>query len=370
MRAALPAVLLLLAMALAGCGSGGGGKDGDGDGLHDSIEKAGWPILVDHLDERVGPTVRSDPGKADTDGDGIPDGEEYQFQTDPTQADTDGDGLSDCQEVRHKARAQCEDEAFHGPFDGGYGTDPTSADSDPGVSRYVLERPFTDHTGTLPDGYPSTGDGISDGDELAGYTIQLANGNSRVVRTDPRNADSDGDALDDGEERFQYSSDPVVADTDGDGCEDGVDPIPARAEGYRAGLGNFTLLRDGGAEVRFVVSLANVASAAPASGYLAVESGHPTDLSAQSPGPLRPEAGQCRIVARHPWTLFQVAVETRQEALDLGSAAGTGAVAMVWWNIRDGTLSRSDGGAPLPGSVYVSEGRDGRIELRPSAEFP
>src|SRR5687768_17876540 len=37
-------------------------------------------------------------------------------------------------------------DGFTGPFDGGTGTDPVKADSDPGASPYVLAR-FTDRTG-------------------------------------------------------------------------------------------------------------------------------------------------------------------------------------------------------------------------------
>ncbi len=41
------------------------------------------------------PVYRTDPTKADTDGDGIPDGEEIARNLDPLNPDTDGDGLSD-----------------------------------------------------------------------------------------------------------------------------------------------------------------------------------------------------------------------------------------------------------------------------------
>jgi hypothetical protein len=42
-----------------------------------------------------------------------------------------------------------------------------------------------------------------------------------IYRTDPYNADSDGDGLTDGNELFATTTDPLVWDTDGDGVQDG-----------------------------------------------------------------------------------------------------------------------------------------------------
>ena len=58
--------------------------DGDGDGLSDAFEK--W-------------VSRTSPADADTDGDGLPDGDEIAAGTDPLAADTDGDGLTDLEEI-------------------------------------------------------------------------------------------------------------------------------------------------------------------------------------------------------------------------------------------------------------------------------
>lgn len=110
----------------------------------------------------------TDPNNADSDGDGLKDGEEvHQYQTQPLLADTDGDGLSDGEEVHeHK-------------------TKPTAADSDE--------------------------DGLNDKEEL------MTHG------TDALAADSDGDGLSDGEEVMTHKSNPLAADTDNDGLSDGVE---------------------------------------------------------------------------------------------------------------------------------------------------
>lgn len=73
------ALVALLPLALAGCDS-----DADEDGLTKSEE------------EEIG----TDPDLADTDGDGINDGDEYLvFFTNPLAADTDGDGFDDKAEL-------------------------------------------------------------------------------------------------------------------------------------------------------------------------------------------------------------------------------------------------------------------------------
>jgi hypothetical protein len=84
-----------------------GHRDSDCDGLSNRRE-----VMVYHTNPRV----------ADTDGDGLDDGDEVAIGTDPNNADTDGDGLDDGDEVA-------------------IGTDPNNADTD--------------------------GDGVSDGDEVA-----------------------------------------------------------------------------------------------------------------------------------------------------------------------------------------------------------
>jgi len=70
------------------------------------------------------------------------------------------------------------------------------------------------------------GDGLGDGDEVMKY------------KTDPLKADTDGDGLNDNDELMQYKTDPLKADTDGDGLNDGdevmkykTDPLKADTDG-------------------------------------------------------------------------------------------------------------------------------------------
>jgi len=368
---ALACAAVLVPLLAAGCS---GGKDRDGDSMYDSQEKGGWDVTVDTLTERSRHHVTSDPRKADTDGDGLADNEEFFYGTDPRAADTDGDGLTDCQEVRDTNRSHCEDPAYAGPTDGGYGTDPKKADSDPGASLYVLNGPFTDRTGTLAGGRPDSGDGLPDGMELAGYTVTLANGATRFVHTSPRNGDSDGDHLDDGEEYYVYHSDPTVADTDGDGCDDGLDPLPALDEHYAPGLRNFTLQGDSGsAQLHLVLLVANVRiDVPPGNGGTTVQNGQSADLRGLEPAPVHSD--QCSYTPRKPWILVQVLasdaatgrgldVFTRTASPD----AHAGGTPSVWWNVQTGRFSWQDDGAGSWESAKGVQfaGADGVLDLAP-----
>lgn len=138
--------------------------DSDRDGLADEVEAATWITRND--------TFRTDPEVADTDGDGLSDGEEagelvagqrgekavYLGFSDPTSVDSDGDGLSDADEADRSI-------------------DPYERDTD--------------------------GDGIPDGRE------------AEAIGTAPDVVDTDGDGFDDGFEdadRDERGLDPLVVD--------------------------------------------------------------------------------------------------------------------------------------------------------------
>ena len=135
-------------------------RDPDGDGLTNYQE-----IIV----------YDTHPELADTDGDGVNDGQEITDGTNPLAADSDGDGLSDGEE---KAR----------------GTNPLLADTDgDGLSDWhELFATFTN-----PIAQDSDGNGIADAYEDPDQDGIL---NGREVNergTNPKSADSDGDGLSD-----------------------------------------------------------------------------------------------------------------------------------------------------------------------------
>jgi len=171
--------------------------DADGDGISNRDELEGWVITVDPngyatlangdnrweeaLEKR---TVSSDPRWADTDGDGLTDGQERQFKCDPRRADTDGDTIFDAEEVRR------------------FGTSPSSVDTD-GDAR--------GGNGLLPPLFQ-----LFDGGELR-LVPDPANPTSseRVVgrgATSPFLADSDGDGVGDYEESLASLRRPTVAE--------------------------------------------------------------------------------------------------------------------------------------------------------------
>lgn len=139
--------------------------DSDGDGLWDA-----WEMEVfGNLNQNA---------SGDFDGDGLTNAEEFSLGTDPTLADSDGDGLSDGDEVHTR------------------NTDPSKADTDgDGLSDGDEIKIYK----TDPNNVDTDGDGLSDGQEV------------NVYKTDPAKADTDGDGKSDGVE-IALGVDPLVAD--------------------------------------------------------------------------------------------------------------------------------------------------------------
>lgn len=147
--------------------------DTDGDGLTDAEEA----------------TLGTDPNDADSDDDGLSDGDEVNvYGTDPLNADTDGDTLNDSDELNL------------------YGSDPTLKDTD---GDKLNDGDEINLYGTDPTLKDTDGDTLNDGDEI------------NLYGSDPTVKDSDGDKLDDGDEINLYGSDPTLKDTDGDKLNDG-----------------------------------------------------------------------------------------------------------------------------------------------------
>ncbi|MCB9611251.1 MAG: hypothetical protein H6722_02225 [Sandaracinus sp.] len=163
-------------------------SDADRDGRSNDEERAGYTILVDSsgfgFDDSSLLTeieVTSDPCRADTDGDGVLDGEERLVRSNPRSVDTDADGLSDFDELRR------------------WQTSPVSVDSD-GDARGAPDSP----TAPVP--------ALFDGAELqleADDTGRLVPGD---FATSPSLADTDGDGVWDGVELASPVRSPTVAD--------------------------------------------------------------------------------------------------------------------------------------------------------------
>jgi outer membrane protein OmpA-like peptidoglycan-associated protein len=168
----------------------GDADDNDNDGLTNGEER----------------TLGTNPDNADTDADGLKDGEEVRrYKTNPLQTDTDGDGIPDGEEVMK------------------YKTDPAKSDTD-GDGLNDGDEILKYHTDPLK--LDTDGDGLTDGDEVQKY------------RTDPLKVDSDGDGLSDWDEVKTYNTDPTKTDTDGDGLSDSeevkkyrTNPLKADSDG-------------------------------------------------------------------------------------------------------------------------------------------
>jgi len=196
--------------------------DTDNDEMRDGDEDFNFSGKRDSIDNGNGDATwkETDPAIADSDGDGLPDGEEGDKdadgrigpnESDPILEDTDGDGVGDGQEKR-------------------LGTYPNACDSDDdGLSDGV------EVGATRP---ASTG-GSCHGLEAAGTNYKNPH------EMNPLNPDSDADGLMDGVEDANGNgwieaeeSDPSVADTDRDGLEDGVE---AKGDFGRDGVPDFDL---------------------------------------------------------------------------------------------------------------------------------
>jgi len=157
----------IAALASGAMSPGGPSEDDDEDGLPDAWEE----LRADNLEDLNGLGAGPGPGSGtgDFDGDGLTDLDEYEeTKTDPTKADTDGDELEDGVETDTGTYVSATNT----------GTDPRNADTD--------------------------GDGLTDGVETnTGILVD-----NDDTGTDPNNADTDGDGFDDNVEISQ-GTDPT-----------------------------------------------------------------------------------------------------------------------------------------------------------------
>lgn len=156
-----------ISYTVTGGGSAGTPGDADGDGLNDTEEV-----------RQFGNITRYN-GTSDPDADGLNNTREFAIGTNATNADTDGDGLPDGEDPDPLVPAGA------------------ASDTDGDGLNDTWER---EHFTTLP---AQNGTGDPDDDDL-NNTRELALG------TDPNEADTDGDGLDDGEDPA-----PLVPNADG-----------------------------------------------------------------------------------------------------------------------------------------------------------
>ncbi len=99
------------------------------------------------------------------------------------------------------------------------GTDPRNADTDgDGLNDGDEVKKY----GTDPRKADTDGDGLSDGDEVLKFD------------TNPLKTDTDGDQLNDYDEVMKFKTDPLKVDTDGDGLNDGDEVIKHKTDPLKA----------------------------------------------------------------------------------------------------------------------------------------
>lgn len=220
-------------------GSSDNKKNSDTDSLTDFEEVyVGWEITVTRDSGQTATErklqVYPNPGRKDSDGDGLSDDKEKELGTDPTNPDTDGDLILDFTEVN----------GFSITVDGKkitIKTNPNDADSDDdgikdGTEIKVGSNPKVSDADRFVD---TDGDGLTDFQEKQGWEVTYyapiyetitINGiqttksttwspRTATVTSDPEKKDTDGDGANDAVERSQGTH-PRDKDTDNDGYED------------------------------------------------------------------------------------------------------------------------------------------------------
>jgi hypothetical protein len=170
---------------------------------------------------------------ADEEPDGLTNLEEWQNLTHPKVADSDSDGLNDGEEIDTHSTSPIDGDTDDDGYDDKFEVDNLASDFDPLVDD-SSEDPDNDGLDNAAELVNSTDaidpdsddDTIEDGDEVGGKVNPYNGGILGVTPgdpTDPNNPDSDGDSIDDFAEIDSangYVTDPNNADTDGDGAYD------------------------------------------------------------------------------------------------------------------------------------------------------
>ncbi|MEZ4220126.1 MAG: DUF3344 domain-containing protein [Polyangiaceae bacterium] len=196
----------------------------------------GAEVCGNGLDDDCNGTI--DDGCKDTDGDGLSDDFETSIGTDPNDADSDDDGLLDGEEPKPGEDSDGDglinaldpDSDNDGLFDGTeMGKDCTNAATDASAKACRADAD-AGATTTDPLNADSDGGGVSDGAEDANLNGAVDSGETDPVSgqgaDDSTVVDSDKDGLSDALENF-LGSNPNDADSDDDGLLDGDEPNPS-----------------------------------------------------------------------------------------------------------------------------------------------
>ena len=191
------------------------------------------PATDEDGDTAKQPAVATTDEFVDQDNDAISDEDERRLGTDPAKDDSDGDGLKDNEELGEDLQSPTDtdqdgiidaldddddDDTLPTSEEIALGTDPRNPDSDDDALNDAMEA-GSKKIGTDPLNPDTDGDGISDGTEVGAEPNQ------------PMDTDKDGtiDALDEDDDNdgiptlteTTLNSDPLNQDSDGDGVSDG-----------------------------------------------------------------------------------------------------------------------------------------------------
>ena len=199
--------------------------DSDGDGVNDGqeVNDATNPLAADSdadgINDSQEKTLSTNPLVADTDGDTYGDGYEVQFSSDPKSASsyptftltlanngtTTGGTFAKSGTLAHGTNATLTASPLSGYLFGSWNVDATGSENPTSV---LMDANKTVGANFVEDTRDPDADGLTNYQEI-------------IVRlTNPNVGDTDNDGVNDGQE-VTDSSNPLVADTDGDGLNDG-----------------------------------------------------------------------------------------------------------------------------------------------------
>ncbi|MHA1812488.1 MAG: M28 family peptidase [Candidatus Thorarchaeota archaeon] len=188
----------------------------------------------------------------DTDGDSVPDSEQYAWPPPNPPLDWDGDGLSDEDEIKHGTDIFVPDtdsDTMSDYVEVINGLNPLRNDAEEDADGDDLTNILEVRIGTSPISNDTDSDGMPDGWEYDFHTNPLVNDSAEdpdndtltnlqeyAFGADPLSADGDGDGISDADE-VSLGTDPLNEDTDDDGLNDfleidnQVDPLQPDTDG-------------------------------------------------------------------------------------------------------------------------------------------